>query len=174
MQITGMEIARPSWRIAGLAVVAIAAVGYLLYGTAEALRAHPQLPEVDSSNCAIPAPTEIMPISPMSHFAAIQERNLFKAARPEVMENADIENLPVMQLGVKLLGTIYCDVAPFSRAIILEGDKQRLVKVGDSLNGHPISEIRRRAVVFDESGEKKVLLIELEDETQSGDMWGGI
>ncbi|WP_187170456.1 type II secretion system protein N [Salidesulfovibrio onnuriiensis] len=170
---TGLGMPRPSLRTAGLALAAVIVAGYFLCGAGKALTAQPQLPEVDMDGMEAPVAVEAAPIPPVSHFAAIRDRNLFRAAMPEASGATAIEELPVVQLGIKLLGTIYCDAAPLSRAIILEGDKQRLVKVGDSLAGHSIAEIQRRALVLSKGGEKKVLLIELESDDQAEDMWGG-
>lgn len=162
-------------RVASSVVIAFLAAGYFLYGAAKAFIYQPWLPEVDAESLEVPLPVESTPVMPLSHFEVIQDRNVFKAAVP--LENSKtplIENLPVAQLRAKLLGTIDCDISSFSRAIILEGSKQRLVSLGDPLGGYIITEVQRRALVLTKRGEKKVLLIELGNNSGSAELKRGI
>lgn len=174
MRVGKFTIPHISWRNAGVGIFSLMLMAYFLAGAARALMAQPQLPALDDTGLAASEPVETIFIPALSDFSSIRERNVFKAARPDVQETTSIENLPVVQLSVKLLGTIDCDVTPLSRAIVLEGDKQRLVKVGDSLGGHSISEIQRRAVVLLKGGQKQVLLIDLEEDAMDMGNPGGM
>lgn len=100
-------------------------------------------------------------------FAPIWGRNAFKAARPQPKKpkpvNKSLDKLAVATIPARLLGTMYSDVPVFSRAVILTNNKQKLVKIGDTLSGFKVEEIRRRAIVLVKGRQRQLLLIDKHD-----------
>lgn len=153
------------WPRIALNLTTILVVAYFFASAAVVLVVDPKLP---SSGKAIMTPSlaaaKIL-IPPLKYFSPILTRNAFKAARPKpvVAKKKTIDQLPVAKLKAKLLGTIYSDVSVLSRAVTLEGNKQKLVKIGDKLSGFTIVEIQRRAIVLQRGGQRQLLLIDTID-----------
>jgi len=158
------------WPRMVLNALTTAVVAYFLAGAAVALFVSPDLPRLEAvggGGDSRPA----LSVSSLNHFSPILTRNVFKAALPEPDASSDAESLAslaVAKINAQLLGTMYSDVAIFSRAVILQGNKQKLVKVGDSLAGFTIAEIQRRAIVLKKGGQRQLLLIDAADKKNIG------
>jgi general secretion pathway protein C len=107
------------------------------------------------------------PAQPLSHYAAIADRNLFQtgdATAPPKAEEEKPETPPVeealqdTQLRLKLWGTVTGD-GDGSYAVIEEPRKreQNLFRVGDTLEGAQVKEIRREQVILTVNGRDEVL-----------------
>lgn len=106
------------------------------------------------------------PAQPLSHYAAIADRNLFQtgdATAPPKAEEAEPEPPPTealqdTQLRLKLWGTVTGD-GDRSYAVIEEPRKreQNLFRVGDTLEGAKVKEIRREQVILTVEGRDEVL-----------------
>jgi general secretion pathway protein C len=105
------------------------------------------------------------PGRPLSHYAAIADRNLFQtgdATAPPKAEETEPEpppeTLQETQLRLKLWGTVTGD-GDGSYAVIEEPRKreQNLFRVGDALEGAQVKEIRREQVILTVNGRDEVL-----------------
>lgn len=153
------------WPRIALNLSTISVVAYFLASAAVVLVVDPQLPSMQGKTMKPGQGVPKVSIPSVHFFASIWQRNVFKAARPKppAAKTKTIDQLPVAKLNAKLLGTIYSDVAVLSRAVTLEGSKQKLVKIGDKLSGFTIAEIQRRAIVLQKGNQKQLLLIDAVD-----------
>lgn len=58
---------------------------------------------------------------------------------------------------------MYSDVSVLSRAIVMQGKAQKLVKAGDKLAGFVIADIQRRAIVIKKGNQSQLMLIDGQD-----------
>lgn len=153
------------WPKIALNLSTISVVAYFLASAVVVLVVDPKLPSIHENVRPSAQALAKVSIPPLKYFAPIWNRNIFKAARPKprAVKKKTIDQLPVAKLSAKLLGTIYSNVSVLSRAITLEGNKQKLVKVGDKLSGFKIVEIQRRAIVLQKGSQKQLLLIDNTD-----------
>lgn len=154
------------WPKLVLNVVTVTLVAYFLASATVALLVEPVLPTTNFTESDNKGKSKVS-IPPLKYFSPIWQRNAFKAARPKPPQKAEkkptIEELPLAQLDIRLIGTIYSDVELFSRAITLKGASQNLLKVGDSVGGFKILEIQRRAIVLERGKKRELLLIDKAD-----------
>jgi general secretion pathway protein C len=110
--------------------------------------------------------SEATPISSLSDYQIIAERNLFNSGRQslalaeKIAEAAlDIEKLKQTELKEKLHGTTAGEGESASAAIIEDPKtrEQKLYRIGDRLQDRTIEQILREAVVLDKDGKKEVL-----------------
>ena len=159
------------WPKIALNLMTVTLVAYFLASGAVALVVDPVLPNVGSGAGGSAKGAARVSVPPLNYFSPILSRNAFKAARPKPPApkkepvKPDIESLPIAKLNVALLGTIYSSVPALSRAVILEGSTQKLVKAGDDVSGFKISEIQRRAIVLEKGKVHQLLLIDKTDKT---------
>jgi type II secretion system protein C len=159
------------WTRIALNLFALTVVASLLASAAVALLAKPTLPLPGESVMKAAKDDAAVSISPYGHFAPIWLRNAFKAALPKPPpppKPPSLDQLPVAKLNVSLLGTMYSEVSVLSRAVVLEGNRQSLVKVGDKLSGFDIAEIQRRAIVLQRGKQRQLLLIDAADKKSVG------
>lgn len=98
----------------------------------------------------------------------VLKRNAFNIFSPATKKVATpppkkkLTDIAVAKLKTKLLGTIYSSSPELRRAIV--SDKEdRILKVGERVQGLRILEIQRRAIVLDRKGKKELLLIDRND-----------
>ncbi|BDQ38453.1 hypothetical protein SYK_28130 [Pseudodesulfovibrio nedwellii] len=153
------------WPRLALNLSTISVVAYFLASAAVVLVVEPKLPSIHGTSIKSVQSASKVSIPPLKYFAPIWSRNAFKAARPKppVAKKKTLAQLPVAKLNIKLVGTIYSDVTVLSRAVTLQGNKQKLVKIGDKLSGFKIVEIQRRAIVLQKGNQKQLLLIDNTD-----------
>ncbi len=165
MQELGSDRLIGRWPRLALNLSTISVVAYFLASAAVVLIVEPKLPSMHGESMKAVQSASKVSIPPLKYFAPIWNRNAFKAARPKprVAKKKTLAQLPVAKLNIKLVGTIHSDVSVLSRAITLEGNKQKLVKVGDKLSGFKIVEIQRRAIVLQKGNQKQLLLIDNAD-----------
>ncbi len=103
----------------------------------------------------------------IAYYDIIKERDLFNVDKKPVAsstkENAKIEAQKIADMGVVLKGTI-AGPEEIARAIIEEGGKQKIYRIGDRIKGADILAIYRNEVILDVNGQKQKLVIK---ETQS-------
>lgn len=165
MQVAGSDRLIGRWPRIALNLSTICLVAYFLASAAVVLVVDPKLPSLFGDAQGSSKTTTKVSIPPLKYFAPIWNRNAFKAARPKPAKakKKTINQLPVAKLNVKLLGTIYSDVSVLSRAVTLDGSKQKLVKAGDKVSGFKIVEIQRRAIVLQKGNQRQLLLIDNAD-----------
>ncbi len=125
---------------------------------------------------AVERPAETA-VRPLSHYAAIEDRNLFQtgdatappaAAEPEP-ETQPAEALQETRLQLKLWGTVTGD-GDRTYAVIEEPRKreQNLFRIGDTLEGAKVKEILREQVILTVNGQDEVLrMAEAPDRSRS-------
>ena len=105
---------------------------------------------------------------PLSHYAAIEERNLFnlidaeEAIEVKREEAIDVEALAETRLRLKLWGTISGNARDYTAAIIEDENerKQDLYRVGDTVQGAELKLVLRDRVVVNYQGQDEVLLMQ--------------
>ena len=157
-----------SWYRLALNVTTVTVVAYFLASSAAVLTITPRLPSPGNGVEGIHDAVKRVSIPSLKFFSPILSRNAFKAAVPKPKskpkpKKPSIDKLSVAKVDERLLGTIYSDVIGLSRAVILKGNKQSLVKVGDKLSGFTIAEVKRRAIVLEKSKQRQLLLIDSAD-----------
>ena len=159
------------WPKIALNLMTVTLVAYFLASGAVALVIDPVLPSAGTGPGGSARDVAKVSVPPLNYFSPILNRNAFKAARPKPPApkkkpvKPSIESLPIAKLNVALLGTIYSSVPALSRAVILQGSTQKLVKAGDDVSGFKISEIQRRAIVLEKGKVHQLLLIDKTDKT---------
>lgn len=157
------------WTKFFLMLMAVSCGAYFFASAAVELLVPPELPVTEDDFGRGKSVKTKVALPSLKAFSPIWDRNPFKAAMPKAAspskpKTQTLDKLPVAKIKVRLLGTMYSDVTKFSRAVILDGNKQRLVKVGDKLTGGlAIVEIRRRAVVLLRGTSRQLLLIDSTD-----------
>lgn len=115
------------------------------------------------------APAAPKPVKPkLSHWAAIEGRNLLKAAAPKPPEKKappqkKITDLPISKLNIRLLGTIQGTDPALSRAIILQGKRQSILRIGEKVAGYDLAAVHRRAVELRKGSGRELLVIDGND-----------
>ncbi len=146
-----------------LELVCVTACAYFLAATVNVLL----LPAVDVGAAVVPPPPPPAqaPPPPRAEFDAIAGRNLFDVLVPEPPKPQEktVTELPVSGLGSRLIGTIYSDDPSLRRAIVLQGSAQNILKTGEGVEGLPIKEIMRRAVILTRDGQDELMVIDGND-----------
>lgn len=151
-----------------LTLSAVTLAASFLAGAAVALLIPPKLPRLPGDSALVADVAARVEIPPLKAFSPILDRNPFKAAMPKPPpppkpRKVTLDQLPVVNLNVRLLGTMAAENVEFSRAVVLEGDKQQLIRIGQKLAGYTVSEIQRRAIVLTKGKKRQLLLIDAED-----------
>lgn len=157
----------PSLRI-GCNLAAITVAAALMASGAAALVAKPVLPQIGAVSPDIGRDGNMGERKRISLYDAILNRNLFKAARPVAKDTPSVKgNLQEAQVKASLLGTMHSDIAGLSRAVILEGNEQRMIKVGEPLEGYTVAAIERREVILAKGGLQHVLRIDRDEKAST-------
>jgi len=144
-----------------LDLLCVTACAYLLAAAANVALLPP--PNVDASVApAAASKGAVAPPPPRGAFNVVVTRNLFDVfvPLPPKPKQVALTDLPVAAMGSKLIGTIYSNDPAIRRAIIQQGNDQLILKTGEAVEGLPIKEILRRAVVLVRGGQEHLLLIE--------------
>lgn len=162
------DITLSPWGRASLNVVAITLVAYFLASGAAALFVSPRLPVLGEAGKEIASAAKKVRVPSLDFFTPIISRNAFKAALPKPKpkpkpSKKTLEQLAVANIKERLIGTIYSDISVLSRAIVLAGHAQNLVRVGSKLSGFTVTEIKRRAIVLKKGKNRQLLIIDTED-----------
>lgn len=154
------------WPRVALNLLAISMVSYLLASAAVELFVATPLPALHNTSLSTDTRAQKASVPPLQYFADIRKRNAFKAASPAPSRESAFRprtNLQIAKVQAKLLGTIHSDIPTFSRAIVLDKGQQRLVKVGEKVEGYTIHAIQRRGVVLKKGNSEQLLLIDSSD-----------
>ena len=139
----------------------VSLVGYLLASAAAVLMPTPRLlaSGVDCLSAEKNAVKTVL--QPLSSFDPILGRNVFNASvdsGPEPGAAEDPTNLG--KIKAVLLGTMVSDTPSLSRAVVLKGKVQWMVKLDDTLEGTRVVEIRRRVLVLEVGGQRRRLVLD--------------
>lgn len=162
------------WPRTALTLLTVTVVAYCLASGAAVLLLQPDLPALDDGSSRALKGSSKVSVPPLNFFAPIWDRNAFKAARPQPKPKPKpkpptIDQLQVAKVKSQLLGTMYSEVGALSRAVVLQGNTQSLVKTGDKLEGFVIEEIKRRAIVLAKGNLRQLLLIDNADKKIAAD-----
>lgn len=161
------------WPRLALNLLTVSVVAYFLASGAVSIMLPPELPSVEGATGKGVSGVSTVSVPPLKFFGPIITRNAFKAAMPKPKakpkpKQKNLQQLAVAKIKSRLLGTMFSDVSALSRAIVLAGNKQRIMKIGDPLEGFKIADIQRRAIVLQKGTLRQLLLIDVKDKKNVG------
>lgn len=161
------------WPRLALNLLTVSVVAYFLASGAVSLMLPPVLPGTTGVGGKGANGAASVTVPPLNFFGPILTRNAFKAAVPKPKakpkpKQKGLGQLSVAKIKSRLLGTMYSDVSELSRAVILKGNRQQLIKIGQPLEGFKVADIQRRAIVLQKGGQRQLLLIDVADKKTVG------
>lgn len=161
------------WPRLALNLLTVSMVAYFLASAAVALVLPPVVPSMEGATGTGAKGAAKVTVPPLKTFWPIITRNAFKASMPKPKakpkpKQKSLQQLAVAKIKSRLLGTMYSDVNALSRAIVLVGSRQRLMKIGQPLEGFKIVDIQRRAIVLQKGNQRQLLLMDVKDKKTIG------